>query len=201
MFKKYKHIYVFVYLGLSLIIILGFTVGYIYTTVDIQDNSIDENTIEKYVNQASTTKSIGNEQTRNVINDKSSEKKVLETKEVYSICGHTIITRTDMPEDIISMDENSFILAYDDWKIEKFSQNEIIISKIINKKCHNHYILKEMDEKVAIFYQEPVDGVFLKELTNIQIANLKVIDQERLRNGITIDSNEQLAEILEDFNS
>lgn len=200
MFIGNKNFFKLIYLGLCLIAVFAFTYGYIYTTSKIKSNNIAtemgsyEGSNEVY--------DYNNDYVQNALTqDTISQDAVLSMKTHYKQCGHTINENIKVPQDIAALTEKQFKIAYKDWNIEKFSSDEIIISRVLQEKCPEHYIVKERNGKVAVYYQRPINGISLKELTNILVVNLSRVDQIKLKEGIIINSNEKLAELLEDFGS
>ena len=195
---KSSRFYRIVYFSVILTCILGFTFGYIYTSSKMKNIQVPKET-ESY--QGVNIKESENLETENVINQNIGSDVNFIRKTYYIECQHTILQNSKAPKDILNLTEDEFKLAYKDWQVDKFSPVEIIVSKTINGKCPNHYIVKQRDRKVTVFYQEPVAGVSLKELTNIDVSSLSKTDQDRLIEGIIVDSNEKLAELLEDLGS
>lgn len=119
----------------------------------------------------------------------------------FSICNHTIRQTINIPPDMVNLTEEQLKTAYKNWVIKKFSPKEVILYQTIDAKCPNHFILKEKDGFVAIYYQTPINGINLKEVTSINVQNLRAKDRDRLKNGIKIDSQKELAQVLEDLGS
>ena len=124
---------------------------------------------------------------------------VLEKK--YTHCGHVYRKQANVPNDLVNLTQDQLKLAYKDWVIKKFSPNEIIIVQEIDSKCPNHFILKDKDGMVAVYYQNPVNDITLKEVTPILVKNLPTKDKEKLKTGIRAESKQELAQILEDLGS
>lgn len=119
----------------------------------------------------------------------------------FSVCGHVSRKQTNVPNDMINLTEQQLKSAYKNWSIKSFSPEEIILYQEVNTKCSNHFILKEKDGLVAVYYQTPVNGISLKEVTPILVENLRAQDKERLKTGIKIESQQELAQVLEDLGS
>jgi len=126
---------------------------------------------------------------------------ILITEKKYTKCGHVITSRIDIPQDMVNLTESQLKLVYKSWEIKKFSPQEIILSKEIASKCYNHFIIKEKDGFVAVYYQQPIDGISLKEVTPLLVKNLPQKEKERLKEGIKIESQQELAQTLEDLGS
>lgn len=198
MYFNSKRFYKVVYFVLIFVCIGGFIFGYIYTAGKIKNSQIPYRTNSL---EGTNTKISETEETQNVINQNVSSNTNLTKKYFYTGCHHTVVQDTKAPNDMLNLSEEQFRIAYKDWNIEKFSPSQIIISKSVNGKCPYHYVVKIKDGEVAVFYQVPIAGVSLKELTNIDVSSLPKADQTRLKQGIIVNSNEELAELLEDLGS
>ncbi len=119
----------------------------------------------------------------------------------FTGCGHVSRKQTYVPNDMINLTEQQIKTAYKNWSIKSFSPEEITLYQEVNTKCPNHFILKEKDGLVAVYYQTPVNGINLKEVTPILVENLRMQDKERLKAGIKIESQQDLAQVLEDLGS
>lgn len=126
---------------------------------------------------------------------------ILIIEKMFTRCGHIIRNQSQTPSDLVNLTEKQLKLAYKDWIIKKFSPEKVIISQNIDSKCPNHFILKAKDGLVAVYYQTPVNDISLKEVTPILVENLRSKDKERLESGIKIESQQELAQALEDLGS
>ncbi|NLY43191.1 MAG: hypothetical protein GX066_04325 [Clostridiaceae bacterium] len=120
----------------------------------------------------------------------------------YLRCGHQIIEEIDAPVEMINATEEILAVLYSHWKIEEFSEKKVILSMEIDEQCPNHYYVKEYNGKVALFYQKPVNGQdFIRYIDEINLYLLRQDDREKIKEGIPVNSDEELAQLLEDFNS
>lgn len=119
----------------------------------------------------------------------------------FLTCGHTDRRRIEAPHDLVNLTEEQLKLAYKNWIIKKFSPEEITIYQDIKGKCPNHFVLKDKDGLVAVYYQSLVNGITLKEVTPIPVGSLPAKDKEKLKTGIRIESMQELAQVLEDLGS
>ncbi|MGE5473632.1 MAG: BofC C-terminal domain-containing protein [Ignavibacteriales bacterium] len=119
----------------------------------------------------------------------------------YTKCGHVSSTQIDAPEDMVNLNESQFKLVFKNWNVSLFSPEKVILSKEIQTKCMNHFILKEKDGFIAVYYQESINGISLKEVTSISVENLPQKEKSRLKEGIKIESVQDLAQTLEDLSS
>lgn len=90
---------------------------------------------------------------------------------------------------------------YTDWQIVSFSSQEVVMRKIVQGKSNQRYIIGEKDGYVAVFYEQPQDGVVLHELTDTPLSALGEEEQQRLKDGIFVLGEDRLAKVLEDYGS
>lgn len=119
--------------------------------------------------------------------------------EVFNKCGHTITKREEVPREIINLNEESVKEYYKDWNVDKFSSDEIIISRDNNKICNEHYILRESDGYISISVKNDIGEYIFKGLTDIPVQYLPEEDITNLECGIEIVGKENLNSFLENF--
>lgn len=123
-------------------------------------------------------------------------------KRNYLKCNHQLTEEVNAPQDLINLTEEELKKLYPNWKVESFGSERVVLSTDVDEQCPNHYIVKEYDGKVGLFYQIPVNGKdFIRDIGNINIEQLRQDDREKLKKGIAVDSDEELAQLLEDFTS
>ncbi len=89
---------------------------------------------------------------------------------------------------------------YPNIKIISFSPREIVLREERNHLCPNHYIIGQADGKIAIYRIDEKGEKYLDKVFNdYPISLLKEVDQERLKDGIIVDSEEELSDVLENF--
>lgn len=128
----------------------------------------------------------------------------IEKKIYYKKCNH-IITDTNLADDVlINKTEEEFKKYMEDnypnVKITTFTPKRILLREERNHLCPDHYIIGESDGKIAIFkIDESGEKVLDKVFNDCPIDLLKDIDQEKLKEGIIVDSEEELSDVLENF--
>lgn len=105
------------------------------------------------------------------------------------------------PYFLIDMTRKDLEESYPDWQLKSFSQSEVVMRKNIVGKSKERYIIKEYDGYVAVFFQEPIDGVSLRELTDTPVASLSPDEQNKLKTGINVIGEEALMSALENYES
>jgi hypothetical protein len=187
------------YFGFCILTILSFTFGYLNTTSKIKKNNITSD-----IGSYESTKNLdteSNESRNTASNNMLDENTLLITKIYNEGCNHTITEEIRLPQDLVNLTELQFKIAYKEWNIERFTSQEIVISKKVSQKCPKHYVLRVKDGKIAVYYENSINGAYLKEITNICVENLPQKDQQELQKGIFADSDDLLAQLLEDFGS
>ncbi len=128
----------------------------------------------------------------------------VEKKIHYKKCNHTL-TNTDLADEaLVNKSEDEFRKYmqdnYQNVKITSFSTQRILLREERNHLCPNHYIIGESDGKIAIYkIDESGEKVLDKVFKDYPINLLKNIDQEKLKEGIIVDSEEELSDVLENF--
>ena len=161
------------------------------------------------INQQEETTKIENKIENSVKNDisvdiNSEEEKIspnatLILKKTYKECGHTIKDYAAIPEELVNLTKEELEEQYKDWKVEKFTPLDITLTKEIEGKCNEHYMLKLKDGVIAI-YEEKEDGSeVLKEMTGISTEYLTENDKMELEKGIKVYGKEALNSMIEDY--
>ena len=122
----------------------------------------------------------------------------------YNSCNHNMTKLNNADNEIINMTEKQYKAYmkenYPHIKIISFSIKEIVLREERNHLCSNHYIIGESDGKIAIYsINENGEKILSKIFSDYSISLLKAIDQEKLKKGIIVDSEEELSDVLENF--
>lgn len=119
-------------------------------------------------------------------------------KKHYLVCDHTTNEYVNIPEKMVNATYDVLQKNYEDWNIEKFSSNEVILSKDFEGECGEHYILRNVDGNIVVFKIE--NGIEEEyEKTDIAVDYLTETDKISFENGLKIYGKENLSQILEDF--
>ena len=117
----------------------------------------------------------------------------------YIECGHTIEEYKNIPETLVNKTREELQEEYENWEIEKFSSNEIILYRQFNSECGEHYIVRDKDGKVTIFNVLD-DGVEEQiEQTDISTEYLPEEDKNNIINGIRVNTKQELNQLIENF--
>ena len=105
----------------------------------------------------------------------------------YKKCGHTIISKQEIQN------------KYNQYEVKEFSSNEIKLYKQVDKICDSHYVVKQKDGVIAVFSKNDDGTETLKSQTDVSTKYLPKEDVDLLENGIEANSNEELEQILSDY--
>lgn len=174
------------------IIIFGFSIGigfYYASLWKINNPSIS------YENQNTE---------ENVVETLSEEEKVSHNasfalKMYYKECGHFKFNYSELPKEIINLTKNEIKELYPDWNLEKFSSNEIVLSKDIDEMCDEHFVLKLGDDNIEVYKDLKNGEQKLYKSTNISKDYLTSMDIEKLEEGIYVYGIGNLNSAIEDF--
>ncbi|HSH36430.1 BofC C-terminal domain-containing protein [Schnuerera sp.] len=128
----------------------------------------------------------------------------IEKKTYYKECNHNITKLNELDEKIVNMTEKQYREYMKDnfpnIKIISFSTNRIVLREEKEHLCPNHYIIGESEGKIAIYgIDERGEKVLRRIFKDYPITLLKEIDQNKLKDGIRVDSEEELSDVLENF--
>lgn len=132
-------------------------------------------------------------------NIKISPNSMLIFKTEYSKCGHTLNKYQTVTQDVVNLTKDELQKKYKDWKIESFSEKEIVLYQKVNESCNEHYVIREKNGNLAIYLLDEKNNEVLKEVTNIPVEYLTDVDLEKLKDGIRVNGWEELNARLEDF--
>lgn len=120
---------------------------------------------------------------------------------VYPEDGVIESSEEEAPYFLLNMDEEKLRGVFQDWEIKSFSRDEVVMRKVLEGASAQHYIVGVQDGYVSVFYQNPVNGTALKEITNTPVTALSGEEQSRLAQGVLVSGEEELIRVLEDYSS
>lgn len=202
--RKKSNILIIVFLVVSLATVLGLffnTNDNIISRINQGQNNINsyqipENLIKPQEHQNIPIKEIANIPNQELITPNT----VLVFEVNFQLCGHSKIKRSVSPsDDEINLTEEQIKLNYKDWQLISFEPEKVILKKVVNTHCPDHFIIGVKGEGIAV-YKYNIDGqkVLVNE-TDIQISTLTPEDQEIVKSGIVADTEDELQGILEGF--
>lgn len=185
-----------IYIGIALfVIITGVTAGII---AHIYNDKVME---KASINRIEEVNSITN---NTIIQTATQEEKttpntMITFETYYTKCGHNEIEKKKIESEDINKTEKQLKEKYDEYKISKFSIDEVKLYRERNQMCENHYIIKEKDGKIAIYNINDEGNETFKSDTEILTKYLPDEDIELLKKGIKANSEAQLNQILSDY--
>ncbi len=184
--------YILIFLGI-LIIALGITVGVLITKKN-KEKAKEERLA--YKNELDNSVHIV---TTDAKERKTTPNTILIFKTYYKNCGHTIEKKEKISEELVNKTEDEIRKAFAEWQIEKFLEEEVVLSKEKEEVCEEHYILRDNKGYISIYTQDSEGNEKMQETTDIVTAYLPDTDRKELEDGIKIIGKENLNKRLEDF--
>jgi hypothetical protein len=181
------------------LLVISFTIGYLVMNQKTPD-------MVQRPDEEGKAKEQEEQQTDNTYMDyvpepvSSSQTRLL-LKTFYKGCGHTAVERQDIPEQLAGLREEELLEHYPGWEGEKFQGDEIVLFRLVEGACPGHYVLRMLSGYVAIYMTVEKGEETLVEVTDIPVSILRLKDQQRLREGIMLDSMEEVNQYLEDLGS
>ena len=109
------------------------------------------------------------------------------------------ISKQEVSKDDINKTEEQIKAKYNQYNLRKFSPDKIELYKEVDKLCNNHYVVKENNGMIDVFSKNDDGTETLKNETEVSTKYLPKEDVELLENGIEANSNEELEQILSDY--
>ena len=117
----------------------------------------------------------------------------------YKKCGHETNKYEKIDDNLVNKTKEELQKVYNGWKIEDFSDSNIILSKEEEGYCDEHYWVQDKEGKVAI-YKILEDGTKQKfQETEISIEYLSDSDKIQIKEGIRVNGIQNLNQLIEDF--
>ena len=167
--------------------------GEIANEVELSQEVIKENIVEENLVQEEETTQVESQE------EKISPNCLLIMKKHYNTCNHTINEYVEMPPECINYTQDDLQKEYSDWKVEKFSPNEVVLLKEEDGECNEHYVLRESNGKIVIYKIDENNEEKILEETNIATEYLTQEDKESIEIGLKVNTREELNKVLEDF--
>lgn len=120
-------------------------------------------------------------------------------KTYYTKCKHYIQKYENIDASLINLTEKEFKEKCKEWNIDKFSIEEIELSKEEESFCNEHYKLK-LENNAIVIYNVDENGIETEyEHTGITTEYLTEQDILQLTTGIIIFGKENLTSTIEDY--
>jgi hypothetical protein len=122
---------------------------------------------------------------------------VLQTVTVYMSCGHEGVGEGPVLSDIVGLNEKQLMEKYPQWRIDEFKPDKVVLIREIGGYCPNHFVIREDNGMVAVY---DTAGKLLRD-TGIPLDILPGIVQDQIKEGIVVNSQEEVNAILENLDS
>lgn len=186
-------------ISIILVVLLGAVIGYII--YGGKHNTADENQIsnnnEKII-EIKENKEISTVETV-VEEEKTTPNTLIVYKTYYTKCQHYIQRYEDIDALLVNLTQKEFKEKTKGWRIDKFSIEEIELSKEEEAFCNEHYKLK-LENNVIVIYKIDEAGYETEyEQTGITTEYLTKEDILKLTTGIVVYGKENLSSTIEDY--
>lgn len=179
-----------VLLATSMLLIIGFSAYYIaYLSFENEDKSLSYQETEVIKPEGKIKINANTDLVQKIVYLKCNDEEILRTKPTEKLVGLTIFQLQKV---------------YQGWVFDKFDSDEVNMVLKVDSFCREHannMFIGIQDDNVAVFYGKPDDRPIIKEMTNIKTSQLMAEDVEELKNGIVINSKEELLKTLEGMQS
>lgn len=118
---------------------------------------------------------------------------------VYGKCGHTTSQYREIPEEMVNLSKEELQEKYSDWKIEKFTDTDIIMSQEVDESCNEHFVLRDKDGTVTVFKKLDNGEEEEYEITDIATEYLTDTDKINIEKGLEVNGVQELNQLIEDF--
>ena len=105
------------------------------------------------------------------------------------------------PDFLQGLDKEQLESVYDGWQIVLFSPETVILRCSLDGLSSETYILGEQDGFLAVFYEDAQKVIRMKEMTEVPLSALAEEDARKIREGVRVTGEENLAKMLADLTS
>lgn len=183
-------------LGIILVVILGMFIGFkMYDNAENEYNTaFDNNMITPEENIEITSLEVVSEE-----EEKTTPNTLIIYRTYYTKCKHYIQEYEDIDASLVNLTEEELKEKCREWDVEKFSKEEIEMSKEIEAFCNQHYKLI-LENNVIVVYNVDENGIETEyEQTGITTEYLTQEDILKLTTGIYVYGKENLTSTIEDY--
>lgn len=192
MLKKTIIILVFIFLVVMLGTIIGFV---IYDYTDSNYNTAFENNMNVQEQDIEIVNSIeiSNHEERTTPNT------LMVYKTYFTKCKHYTQEYKDIDTSLVNLMENELKERCREWDIDKFTSEEVEMSREKEEFCGEHYRIK-LENNAIVIYNIDENGIETEyEHTGITTEYLTEEDILKLTSGIYVYGKENLTSTIEDY--
>lgn len=177
-----------------LIFVFSFWIGYYYSTIWKKGENNFSQSENDFVNLINN----------NVVETSQIEEKIaynanFALKKYYDECGHFTFRYSELPKELVNLTKSELEELYDEWEVEEFSSNSVVLCQEINSICDEHYLVKLGENNIEIYNIGNGGALNLYKETDIGKEYLTAEDLETVGEGIIIYGKGKLNSIIEDF--
>lgn len=164
----------------------------------------DETTVKEIAEEEILDECTDEYEQSEIIKTNANEEKIspnasITLKKHYKGCGHTTSEYKEVSEELVNKTRNELEEIYIDWKVEKFSDTDIVLIKEEEGTCGEHYVVRDKEGRIAIFEIQK-DGTEIEyEVTDIYTEYLTETDKNNIKKGISVNGKQNLNQLIEDF--
>lgn len=196
--RKYYIISIIGIIIFAILITIGVSI-YKNTNSNLQQQGEAKNVVEKNEMQNNLVNSNIELVTTASEEEKTSPNCLFIFKTYYKKCEHIKVEREKITETMVNKTREDLESIYKNWNIVTFRNNEVLFYKEEEGSCGEHYLLKELEGKIAIYNIDEQNNLNLYEETEILTNYLPEEDINRLKQGIRVEGKDKLNQALEDY--
>lgn len=190
-----------IFLGI-LVFIVSVGVGFVYTrlfydagetpqSAQFQLNNIEDYGAQNYTKLQTLEASSEDE--------KLSPNARFAIKEYYDECGHFNFKYYQLPTEIVNMTRQEIEDYYDEYEVEEFENDSVVLTKEINGLCDEHFYVTLDNGHIEVM-KLGADGSFIPyQKTDISREYLPEEDVKQLEEGIYVYGSGKINSVLEDY--
>lgn len=180
-----------------LLMTIGIYLGTLYISdTEAKDNTVDvvsEDDVEPYVESS-------NPEVKNEEATDENRNFTVTYVDIYSECGH----RKERYESYINEDKEKIKEKIEKENIYSLAGEEdgiLIFERVYKGMCTDHYKLKIENEKVVVYKINESGTYEIYQILEVDIDTIREDIKEQLKQGVTLDSLDELFVFLEDIES
>lgn len=186
-------------IGIALAVTLGI---YAYNNGSVSDtNIINTEKLAEIEERERTTSELKENElvTTSVATIKMSPNANVIEKRYYKACDHLIREEKEIPIGLVNKEEETVRSYYSDWRVEKYTNNEIIIYREYEGICDEHYVVKDNNGVLGIYVENDENVQVWQKDTEIETQYLPEKDIEEFKIGVKVVGKTNLYNFLEDY--
>lgn len=119
--------------------------------------------------------------------------------ESYSGCGHNTEVITEVDSDMVNLNKEEFEKKYSEYKVKRFSRDEVIVQKENEGICNEHFKISIGEDFIEVFKLNQKGEEELYLVTGISRDYLAEDDIQKLNKGIEVYGKGNINSKLEDY--